>query len=151
MSMREKHTAIGIIPSVLWIVQLISLIATERYVGKGFILSSDAFTAVPSLCFILVGFSSLIWIILYHFWARSFRGFIKGGPYKLVRHPMHVSLYLILIGLALIFSSFLWIAILALFVPVWYKVCRMEEKWMIELHGVEYLEYIYKTGMFFPK
>jgi protein-S-isoprenylcysteine O-methyltransferase Ste14 len=149
--MRERHAVIGIIPSVLWILQLISLLAAERYAGKGFTLSSDAVTSVTSMCFIIVGFLSLTWIIVYHYMARSSRGFIKEGPYKLVRHPLHVSLYLILIGLALIFSSFLWIAILALFVPVWYKVCRMEEEWMLEVHGVGYLEYIYKTGMFFPK
>lgn len=149
--MRERHVVIGIIPSVLWVVQLIALMAVELYLGRGFILSSDAFTVVPSLCFIIVGVISLITIMIYHYRARFARGFIKDGPYRLVRHPLHVSLYLVLIGIALIFSSYLWFAILVLFAPVWYKVCRMEEGWMLELHGVEYLEYIYRTGMFFPK
>jgi protein-S-isoprenylcysteine O-methyltransferase Ste14 len=150
-SIREKHTFIGIIPRILWTLQIISLVAAEHYLGKGFTLNSDAVTVIPSLCFIVTGVASLIWSAVRQFMALSSKGFIKEGPYRFVRHPVHVSAYLIFIGIALIVSSYIWIIILSLFVPVWYKVCRMEERWMLELHGVEYLGYLYRTGMFFPK
>ncbi len=149
--MREKHTFIGIIPSILWTLQIISLVAAELFLGEGFTLNSDAVTVITSLCFMVTGVAFLTWSVVSQFRNLSSKGFIKEGPYRFVRHPLHVSVYLIFIGIALIVSSYLWIIILTLFVPVWYVVCRMEERWMLELHGVEYLGYLYRTGMFFPK
>ncbi len=76
---------------------------------------------------------------------------VTGGPFKYVRHPMYVAIYIMLFGMGLLFFSWTWFAIMVVFMPVWYLDCRTEEKQMRGLHGREYLSYKRRVGMFIPK
>lgn len=77
---------------------------------------------------------------------------VTGGPFKYVRHPMYVSIYVMLVGIGLLFFfSWVWSAIMIMFIPVWYVDCKIEEKMMVELYNEEYPDYKKKTEMFFPK
>ena len=91
----------------------------------------------------------IIWIILHVGKRMIAKNLITGGPYRLVRHPMYSAMYLILIGVGLLLSSYTWFIILIVFIPLWYLVGKAEEWQMISLYGEKYLEYQKKTRMFF--
>jgi protein-S-isoprenylcysteine O-methyltransferase Ste14 len=64
---------------------------------------------------------------------------------------MYVFIYIILFGAGMLWFSSLWFIVLLLFTPVWYLIGRKEEKQMIEITDGEYIDYMKRTGMFFPK
>ncbi|MFX0107130.1 MAG: methyltransferase [Candidatus Hodarchaeota archaeon] len=75
---------------------------------------------------------------------------ITTGPYKRVRHPMYTVLILFSFGMSLVTANALIIifsVLLMLVFPFW---VRIEEKKMIETFGDEYIEYMKRTGRFFP-
>jgi len=73
------------------------------------------------------------------------------GPYKYIRHPIYVSIYLLSLGLGLIFFAWLWFGVLIAFAPLWYLECMEEERQMVEIHGEAYIAYQQRTGLCFPK
>jgi len=72
------------------------------------------------------------------------------GPYKVIRHPVYTSIYVLSAGLGLMFFTWLWFIVMTAFIPLWYIECLNEEKEMIKLHGQEYINYRSRTGMFIP-
>jgi len=72
------------------------------------------------------------------------------GPYKIIRHPIYTSIYVLSTGLGLMFFAWLWFIVMTAFIPLWYIECLNEEKEMIKLHGQEYIDYRKRTGMFLP-
>ena len=83
--------------------------------------------------------------------AQLAGGFATGGPFKYVRHPVYISMYVLSIGLGFLFFTPLWFLVLAVFLPLWYLECRKEEREMIEIYGQTYVEYQERTGMLVPK
>ena len=73
------------------------------------------------------------------------------GPYRFVRHPIYLSIYILSSGLGLIFFAWLWFVVLAAFLPLWLLECRNEEKELITSFGKEYEEYKEHTGMIIPR
>ena len=76
---------------------------------------------------------------------------ITTGPYEKVRHPMYTVLGLFSLGLSLVTANMLVIlfaVLLILAFPMW---VRVEEQKMIETFGDEYIDYMERTGQFFPK
>ncbi len=73
------------------------------------------------------------------------------GPYQYIRHPIYTGIYILTLGLGLIFFTWLWFVVMIAFVPLWYRECREEEKEMIDWYHQEYIDYLKKTGMFFPR
>ncbi|MFX1415421.1 MAG: methyltransferase [Promethearchaeota archaeon] len=75
---------------------------------------------------------------------------ITTGPYEKVRHPMYTVLALFSFGISLVTANALIITFAVLLMigfPFW---VRIEEKKMIETFGEEYIEYMKRTGRFFP-
>jgi len=75
---------------------------------------------------------------------------ITTGPYEKVRHPMYTVLSLFSLGLSLVTANLLVILFAILLMagfPFW---VRIEEKKMIETFGDEYIQYMNRTGRFFP-
>jgi len=72
------------------------------------------------------------------------------GPFAFIRHPIYSCVYIISIGLGLIFYSIYWFVVLVIFIPFWYIESREEEKQMIEYYGAKYPDYQAKTKMFIP-
>jgi protein-S-isoprenylcysteine O-methyltransferase Ste14 len=72
------------------------------------------------------------------------------GPFKSIRHPIYTGIYIFSTGLGLIFFSWLWFAVMIIFIPLWYIECREEEKEMLIIHGQEYSDYQNQTRMFIP-
>lgn len=77
---------------------------------------------------------------------------IKSGPYKWIRHPMYLQIFIWTIAQALIASNLMaspsglmaWTFLYCIRIP-------KEEKMMIENFGDEYKLYINQTGKIFPK
>ena len=75
---------------------------------------------------------------------------IRSGPYRFLRHPIYAGLLLALIGTEIVFGrgwAFLVVGmVLLIFV---YKI-RLEEQFMIEQFGEEYLQYKRETKALIP-
>lgn len=74
----------------------------------------------------------------------------QSGPYRIVRHPIYVSIYFLSCGLGLMFFTWWWFAVLVAFIPLWYLECRREEQEMLGVYGPAYARYRDKTKMFIP-
>ena len=75
---------------------------------------------------------------------------VTTGPYRTIRHPMYTALFTVGIGLGLLSAS--WYFLLPCIVTgivVAFRV-RREEEAMIEKFGDEYIQYMRRTGRFFP-
>jgi protein-S-isoprenylcysteine O-methyltransferase Ste14 len=83
--------------------------------------------------------------------ARRRSEVAQNGPFRYSRHPIYISVYLLTAGLGLLFFTWVWFLVMLVFVPLWYLECREEEKEMVQLHGLRYLEYKSRTGMFWPR
>lgn len=115
------------------------------------VFTQDPFLLALGIMFILAGV--LLWISASRYLSQATRAeeIATSGPFKYVRHPVYLSMYILSIGLGLIFFTWLWFVVLIAFFPLWYLECRGEEKEMIELHGEEYVDYQARTGMLLPK
>jgi protein-S-isoprenylcysteine O-methyltransferase Ste14 len=151
LSMDKKTVAIEILPRALWLVKITLLIALHFIYGGGFSPSRSTDACMVGALILLMGILLGIWVLWHVFGALFTKKLITSGPYRFVRHPMYIAIYCILIGIAIIFSINIWFVVLALFIPLWYLVCRIEERQMLELHRFEYMDYQNRTGMFFPK
>jgi protein-S-isoprenylcysteine O-methyltransferase Ste14 len=85
--------------------------------------------------------------------VRSVEGHfvIKRGPYRLVRHPSYTGLLIIILGIAIEGGSWegvLCAAAISLFF-IWYRI-RIEESFLIEQLGNEYVEYRKHTKYLIP-
>ena len=105
---------------------------------------------ILGILFLTGGILLLITASLHLRKAVNAKDIVISGPFKYIRHPIYTSIYILSIGLGLIFFAWLWFIVMIVFIPFWYIECREEEKEMIKLHGEKYIEYQKKTGMFFP-
>jgi protein-S-isoprenylcysteine O-methyltransferase Ste14 len=72
------------------------------------------------------------------------------GPFRAIRHPIYTSIYLLSIGLGLMFFAWTWFLVLVIFLPLWYRECRIEEEGMEARYGEAYAAYRERTKMFIP-
>ena len=75
---------------------------------------------------------------------------IDSGPFALVRHPIYSGLLLAFIGSAIARSE--WRGVLAVFIAwaaLWRKL-RIEERWMVERFGKQYLAYQQRVPALVP-
>ena len=80
------------------------------------------------------------------------RPFIKEGPYKFIRHPIYLGLFVIWLGVSLVFFN--WIGLVSAFtvlLPLLYHRAKIEEENLINTFGIEYQNHISSTGLMFPK
>ncbi|MGY5853954.1 MAG: isoprenylcysteine carboxylmethyltransferase family protein [Candidatus Thorarchaeota archaeon] len=99
----------------------------------------------------------LIWVHrhLDHQWSIALEiqedhKLITTGPYKRVRHPMYLGIFVYTIGLCLISLDVLVILLFVFSIWVNYRRIPSEEQMMIEQFGDEYLEYIKRSGRLIP-
>jgi protein-S-isoprenylcysteine O-methyltransferase Ste14 len=76
---------------------------------------------------------------------------IRTGPYARIRHPMYTVLNFFSVGLALLTGNLLVVTFSLMLAFSFPWVAKKEEQMMIETFGDEYLEYMTRTGRFFPK
>ncbi len=74
-----------------------------------------------------------------------------GGIYETMRHPQAVGESVTWLGCAfLLHSPFLALYSL-IWLPIYYLMCRAEEKDLIQRYGQSYIDYMQHTGFLFPK
>ena len=76
---------------------------------------------------------------------------ITEGPYSKVRHPMYTVLSMFSFGVALVTANFLTIVFAILVFILFPFVAKKEEQMMIDTFGEVYVEYMKRTGRFFPR
>jgi len=80
------------------------------------------------------------------------RPFIKDGPYKYIRHPIYLGLFVIWLGASLVFFNWIgFVSAFAVLLPLLYYRARIEEENLIETFGIDYQNHINSTGLIFPK
>ena len=107
----------------------------------------------------ITGLGALVTLVGIWLWAEAARHLRRAraaeivattGPYRFVRHPVYVSMYLICIGLGLMFFAWLWFVVLLTFFPFWWLEAKAEETVMIQLYGEAYVRYQRQTAMWLP-
>jgi protein-S-isoprenylcysteine O-methyltransferase Ste14 len=73
------------------------------------------------------------------------------GIYRILRHPGYLGQLIIFMGIALSLSN--WLSTLAMMIPVslgFFNRIKVEEKFMVEQFGEEYLDYMKRTKRIIP-
>jgi protein-S-isoprenylcysteine O-methyltransferase Ste14 len=106
----------------------------------------------------LVTISFLIWVHrhLDKQWSialelREEHKLITTGPYRFVRHPMYLGIFIYTMGLMMISLDLLVILFFAFTIWVNYRRIPREEQMLIQEFGDEYLEYIKRSGRLLPQ
>jgi protein-S-isoprenylcysteine O-methyltransferase Ste14 len=120
---------------------------------------------VPAQLWIVwLGFALTVAGLAFTCWARAILGrnwsgvvqlkqdheLIVRGPYSLVRHPIYTGLLLAFLGTAMAIGE--WRALLAAVIiglSFWRKL-RMEERWLCELFGEQYRDYMHRVKALVP-
>ena len=107
-----------------------------------------------------IGLAMLIWT---DFYFRKSRGtpvpvnppqsLVTGGPYKFVRNPMLMGVYLSMFGLGFAMRS---LSLVVVFVPLYalahtWELKHIEEPELVKRFGGEFLAYRERTPMFVPR
>lgn len=82
--------------------------------------------------------------------AQRRDGVAQTGPFRYIRHPIYVSIYVLSLGLGLVFFAWVWFLVLAAFAPLWYLECRCEEAEVLDRYGEAFAAYRQQTKMFIP-
>ena len=128
----------------------ICLFLSQFTSNRNTLFTDNFYLLFLGILFLTCGILLLITASLHLRKAINTKDIVISGPFKYIRHPIYTSIYILSIGLGLIFFAWLWFIVMIVFIPFWYIECREEEKEMIKLHGEKYIEYQKKTGMFFP-
>lgn len=105
-----------------------------------------------------LGSAMNIWgrIVLKNNWANHIKIYsdhrlVTHSVFKIVRHPLYTSLFVMMFGGALFFSNLACFLLTAfVFIPMMYYRAKQEEKLLCQ-EFPEYENYRRTTGMFFPK
>ena len=76
---------------------------------------------------------------------------ITRGPYRWVRHPMYTTFFMISLSFALITANGLITILCLLFAILLPSIIKNEEQTLLEKFGVDYREYMQRTGRFLPR
>jgi protein-S-isoprenylcysteine O-methyltransferase Ste14 len=78
-------------------------------------------------------------------------GITNRGIYRFIRHPQYTSLGVWGVGMAILWPRFIVLVTLSIMFILYYFLAKDEEGRMVRQYGESYMEYMRKTGMFFPR
>ncbi|MEO8711989.1 MAG: isoprenylcysteine carboxylmethyltransferase family protein [Parafilimonas sp.] len=116
------------------------------------------YTVFIGLFFITVGIAFRAWAIqtLGKFFTATVQikddhKLIIKGPYSIVRHPSYLGAWLTIVGTTIFFNSYiaLGFAIIGMGVSYYIRI-KLEEKALIEIFGLQYLNYQKKAKRIIP-
>lgn len=126
--------------------------------ARAHIAPANPVIEMVALCLTVLGIGLAIWARFYigSNWSSAVtvkveHELIRTGPYAWVRHPIYAGLLVALVGSAL--EQGRWISFLAVaffWLGFWIK-SRMEEEFMRQAFGEQYVEYCKTTGALMPK
>ena len=76
---------------------------------------------------------------------------ITKGLYRYSRHPMYVTMFILLIGLGITSASWVPIAFAVISIILWQPLSISEEEFCLEKYGSDYREYLESTPKWFWK
>ena len=76
---------------------------------------------------------------------------ITSGPYRYVRHPMYLGIFVYTMGLMMVSLDVLVVLFFAFTIWVNYRRIPREEQMLIQEFGDEYIEYIKRSGRLLPQ
>jgi protein-S-isoprenylcysteine O-methyltransferase Ste14 len=84
--------------------------------------------------------------------VRKGHQLVKHGVYRLIRHPMYASIWLIGVAQGLLLQNWLagWSALVTFALTYFLRTPR-EEQMMVEVFGEEYRDYMRQTGRILPR
>lgn len=149
IAMKPKQVLLSLSPSIILIVVPALLVGTTRSIDIGWSLPQpfNWFSVVSGIMLCLAGLGLMIWTIRL-FWEKGTgtltpfdptRRLVVSGPYRHVRNPMYLGVFLILYGEGILLGStvVLAFATLVVLLPVLY-VPLVEERGLEERFGGEY-------------
>ena len=102
--------------------------------------------------------------LLFSVWARVYLGrnwsgtvtlkqgheLVTTGPYGMVRHPIYTGLLLAFVGSALAHGDLAGVLAVTLVAGSFWRKLRMEERWMREVFGEQYVAYSSRVAALVP-
>lgn len=82
--------------------------------------------------------------------TRQGATFVNSGPYKYVRNPMYTGVLALSLSLGLALGTWLFPLAGGILFAVLAARTRIEERYLVERFGSEYVEYMARVGRFFP-
>lgn len=152
--MRKDDRAMRVLHAALRPALAIGLAAAQFLSGvvgnRRSVFTSSPYLLSLGVALIVAGVS--LWIAASIHCQRAVRAgeLATSGPFKQIRHPIYVSIYLLSAGLGLVFFTWLHFLVLAMFAPLWWLECKREEEEMRAEYSEEYVAYQRRTSMFIP-
>ena len=75
---------------------------------------------------------------------------VTGGPYRLVRHPMYFGWWAAVLGLLLIYRTWILVLLLAMSLAVFYRRARLEESVLAGRFGEDWQRYARQARFLIP-
>lgn len=75
---------------------------------------------------------------------------VQRGPYRRVRHPMYFGWWIALVGLILIYPTWVLVGLLVISVAIFYRRARLEEAVLAAKFGKEWQAYVAHTKFLMP-
>ena len=145
--MEKEHKAMEVIHVVLRPAFAICLFLSQFTSNRTSFFTDDPYLLSLGAVFIVAGLSLLIAASIH---LQRADEIVTSGPFRYIRHPIYFGIYILSIGLGLIFFAWIWFLVLIVFIPIWWLECKSEEKEMVEQFGEEYVAYQERTDMFIP-
>ena len=121
------------------------------------LLPHTTLTEIAAIVLTVLGFAIAAWarIHLGGNWSASVTVkqdhlLIQTGPYALVRHPIYSGMSVAALGIAVLNGDLRSFAGLALMVLGWRMRFGLEEKFMIDQFGIQYIEYRQRVKALIP-
>ena len=83
--------------------------------------------------------------------TRKDHSLVTSGPYRWVRHPFYTATFIGLVGGSLAMANWLFLILGGMGIGFLVVRTRIEEKKLVERFGDDYLEFMQRTGRFFPR
>ena len=85
---------------------------------------------------------------LFYFAVSEYDKYVSKGIYRISRHPVYTSFFIVIIGAALATENIILITVNIIHIVAAYKISLAEEKQCKEIYGGEYEEYMLKVRRF---
>lgn len=136
-------------PQLAFLVGIAMVIEWSRHVRSHPLTSLDDLEHIGGLLLFSLG-------VLLRSWAagiiRKGRDLATGGPYSLIRHPLHAGALLMWLGFAGILEDGSALALILVAIPLIYlNVIRGEEHGLADRFGEEWMRYKHETPRLIPR
>ncbi len=119
--------------------------------NRGSYFTDNPFLVWTGILFLLAG--TALWLAASSHLQKALRSgtFAATGPFRSIRHPVYVSVYLLSFGLGFVFFAWVWFLVMAIFLPLWVIESLSEEKQMEAEFGEAYRAYQQTSKLFIPR